>query len=143
ERARSDPPPPAPPSRATSASALMPAPPIPTNQKRLPSSKRDQLLGDLVRRIRPRDPEHGLAHLREPARVAEQRTDDLRHLPELGVRDEDRTARRLEVLRVFRLVVARAERVGHEHRGLAGGGELPDSTSRARENEIGRAERCA
>src|SRR5207244_6490283 len=99
--------------RPPSATAPTPPPPIPTNQKLLPSSKRDQLLGDLVRRIRPRDSEHRLAHLREPARVAEQRTNDLRHLPELGVRDEDRAARRPEVLRVLRLVVARAERVGH------------------------------
>ena len=40
-----------------------------------------------------------------------------------------------EVARVLRLVVAGRERVGHEHGGRPGGGELPDRAARARERE--------
>ena len=67
---RSQPPTSAPHARASCAYADSPAPPIPTNQIRRPSSgrKRDQLLGDLVRRVRPRRPQHRLAHLRKARR---------------------------------------------------------------------------
>ena len=62
------------------AYADSPAPPIPTNQICLPSSggKRDQLLGDLVRGVRPRHRQHRLPHAREPLWVAEQLGDERR-----------------------------------------------------------------
>src|SRR5438046_1121792 len=101
DRARSEPPTSAPHSFATNASALIPAPPIPTNQKRLPSSKRDQLLRDPVGGIGSRDALHRLAHLLEPLRIVEQRADELRHLAKLRFRNEDGAARGLEVARVL------------------------------------------
>ena len=78
ERARSEPPTSAPHACATSASALIPAPPIPTNQRRLPSSgrKRDQLLGDLARPRPgvPRRASHAPISARRPGSSSSERT---------------------------------------------------------------------
>ena len=71
---RSHPPTSAPQARARNAYDESPAPPMPTNQRRLPASgrKRDQLLRDLVGRLRSRHRAHGRAHRLEPRRVGEQ-----------------------------------------------------------------------
>src|ERR1051325_11552762 len=90
EGARSEPPTSAPHAFATRASALIPAPPIPTNQKHLPSSKRDQLLRDSVRGFRLRNAQHGGAHLLEPAWVVEQGAHEVRRTAELGFRQHNR-----------------------------------------------------
>src|SRR5919201_4047914 len=136
EPALSEPPTSAPHSRTASASALMPAPPIPTNQKRLPSSKREQLLRDHVGGIRPGDVPHGRAHLLAAASVVEQRPNDLRNPAELSFRHEDRPARGLEEPRVLRLVVGGRERIRDEHRREPCCGELPDGRAAAHEGEI-------
>src|SRR5262245_52046524 len=91
ERARSEPPTSAPQAFATSASALIPAPPIPTNQRRLPFSgsepltstsprrQRDELVGDVVCSTRPGAAAHRLAHRAQPFPVCEQLRDERRH----------------------------------------------------------------
>src|SRR4030095_16646998 len=75
ERPRSEPPTSAPHSFATSASALIPAPPIPTNQRRLPASgcKRQQLLSDRLGRVRLGHPPHRGTHLFQPRPIVDQR----------------------------------------------------------------------
>ena len=73
------------------------------------------------------------------ARVVEQRAHDLGHAAEVGLRDEDRPARVLEVARVPGLVVGGRVRVRDEDRRLPGRGELPDASARAREDEVGGA----
>jgi hypothetical protein len=82
----------APQARVTTASALIPAPPIPANQSFLPASgrKRDQLLRDHVGRVRTRGRSHGLGHPGEPGVVREQPLDDPRNAGKLGLLDDDR-----------------------------------------------------
>src|SRR5213593_132240 len=81
---------------ATSAYALMPAPPMPAIQKRLPASgcEGDELIGDRVGGIRLRGGAHGVGHRAQPGRVGEQLRDEPRHrFPRLVVVDDQRTAR--------------------------------------------------
>ena len=93
---RSHPPTSAPQARARKAYDDNPAPPIPTNHSRLPASgrKRDQLLRDLLRRVRPGQPEHRLSHRREPRRVGEQLLHERRHAVELLLRARGSRRRR-------------------------------------------------
>src|SRR5262249_56343874 len=104
---RSHPPTSAPQTRASNAYAESPAPPIPTSQMRRPSSGRncDQLLGDLVRSARTGGTAHRVAHLGQPGRIGNQTADDLRHANDLGLGNDHRPTRPLEVARVLRLVV--------------------------------------
>src|SRR5262249_44280966 len=113
---RSQPPTSAPHARASCAYADRPAPPIPTNQSLLPASgcKPDQLLRDLVRRVRPGGTAHCLSHALEPRRILEQLPDEPGHCLERRVAHDDGAARMREVLRVLRLVVARRARVRDE-----------------------------
>src|SRR2546425_425988 len=94
---RSQPPTSAPHARASSPYAESPAPPIPTSQIRRLSrgSKRDQLLRDLVRRVRPRGTAHRLAHLHEASVVCKQRPHSVRHPRQLALRHDQRAACRL------------------------------------------------
>ena len=124
----------------------MPAPPIPTNQSRRPSSgsrKGDQLLGDLVGRVRARGAKHCLSHPRQPRGVGEQLADEARHALQLRLRDDDGAAAPLEVARVLRLVIGGRVRIRDEHRRLARRGQLPDRAAGARDDEVGGRERGA
>ena len=124
---------------------LMPAPPIPTNQRRLPASPQaggDQLLRDLVGRVRPRDPPHRGAPSPRAARVVEQRAHEVGHAASsLRARGPRRPPP--EIARVLRLVVGRRERVRDEDRRACRRRRAPRRSRRAREREIGRAVRGA
>src|SRR5882724_8076372 len=134
----------APQARASTAYALMPAPPMPAIQSLRPSrGEGNELLRDLVRRSGPPEPCHRGGHLREPARIVEQRADHVRRAPDVGLRHDDRTPALLEVVRVLRLVIARGEETGNEHGRLARRGELPDRTAGPGQRKVARAERGA
>src|SRR5581483_5352797 len=144
---RSQPPTSAPHASASSPYADSPAPPMPTSQIRRPASglsarKRDQLLGDLVRRVRLRGPQHRLPHRREPRVVREQLSDHPRDACDLGFSDDDRPARRLEVARVLRLVVGGHVRRRDEHGRLPRRRDLPDGAAGTTEDEVRRRERA-
>src|SRR6266566_8673584 len=96
----------APQARASNAYALIPAPPMPAIQSLRPSSgEGNELLGDLVRRIRSGKAGHRRRHLREPLGIVEQGADEVRRLRKVALRHDDRTTALLEVARVLRLVV--------------------------------------
>src|SRR5690242_3576703 len=59
---------------ASSAYALMPAPPMPAIQRRLPASgcELDELIGNPLGRVRLRGDAHRAAHPLEPRRICEQ-----------------------------------------------------------------------
>src|SRR5205085_9599929 len=88
---RSQPPTSAPHACASCAYADSPAPPIPTNQMRRPSStgERDQLVGDLLRRTRARRAQHRIAHPPQARRVPEQRAHELGHVLEVELAHQD------------------------------------------------------
>src|SRR5215831_6502826 len=115
---RSQPPTSAPQAAAIAAYADRPAPPMPTNQSRRPSSGRklDQLFRDHARCIRFRERTHPLRHALEPVGLTEQRARKIGHAAELGLGHADRTAAALEVLRVQALVIGRRERIRNEDR---------------------------
>src|SRR3954452_22410902 len=142
---RSHPPTSAPQARASCAYAERPAPPMPTNQIRLPSSGREgnELLSNLVRRVRTGDGQHRRAHPAQPRLVVEQRAHEVGNVVEIELAHHDRSARAHEVLGVLRLVVARREGVRDEHCGPAGGGDLPDRPARAGKDEVARRDRRA
>src|ERR671923_831353 len=122
----------------------MPAPPMPAIQKRLPSrGERNELLRNLVRGVGTREPKHRRRHVAEPARVVEQRANQLRRATELALGHDDRSAASFEVASVLRLVVSGREQTGDEDRGLPGGGKLPDGAPGAREREIACTKRRA
>src|SRR4051794_31676864 len=135
---RSQPPTSAPQARASCAYADRPAPPMPTNQMRRPSSGREgnEILRDFLRRIRTGDCEHRLAHPAQPRLVVAQGPHEVGDVVEIELSDHDRSARAHEVLGVLRLVVPRRERVRDEHGGFAGGGDLPHRTPGAGEDEV-------
>src|ERR1051325_450603 len=141
--ARSEPPTSAPHACATRASALMHAPPIPTNQNRLPSSKSDQLLSDLLGRIGLRDAQHRRAHLLEPPLVVEQRANDVRSAAELRLGQQDRPPGPLAVARVLGLVVGGCEGIRDEDRGQPCCRELPHRRAASHQRKIYRAVRAA
>ena len=80
----------------------------------------------------------------QPRRIVEQRAHELGHVVEVELPHHDRAAGVDEMLRVQRLVVAGRERVRHEDRRPAGGGDLPDASSPERdEHEVDGRERGA
>src|SRR6266508_764057 len=108
----------------------MPAPPIPAIQIRRPSSgELKKLLGNFFGGVWTCKLKHRFRHVREPARIVEQRANQLRSAPGLALRDDDRAATTREVARVLRLMVGRGEETGYEHCRLAGGSELPDGAA--------------
>src|SRR5829696_3279254 len=127
---RSQPPTSAPQARARKAYDERPAPPMPTNQSRLPSSKRDQLLRDFLSRLGPGHRPHRRAHRVEPGLVGEQLVHEQRHAIELGLRHHDRAAAALEVARVQGLVVGGRMGIRDEDRRRPRGGELPHRAAR-------------
>src|SRR5438552_387040 len=132
----------APQARASNAYALIPAPPMPAIQSLRPSSgEGNELLGDLVRRIRPGKAGHRRRHLRKPLRIVEQGADEVRRLRKVALRHDDRTTALLEVARVLRLVVAGREEPGNEHCRLGGRSELPDRAAGPGEREVAGTER--
>src|SRR6266571_324707 len=134
----------APHARASSAYALMPAPPIPAIQNLRPSrGEGNELLGDLIRGIGPGKPRHRGGHLCKTVRIVEQRADQIRRAPDLRLRHDHRTAALLEVARVLLLMVAGGEETGHEHRRLARGGQLPDRAARPSQREVARSQRSS
>src|SRR5712691_10046500 len=127
----------APQARASSAYALIPAPPIPAIQNLRPSrGEGNELLGDLVRGVGPGKSRHRGGHLRKAVRIVEQRADQIRRAPDLRLRHDHRTPGLLEVARVLLLMVAGCEETGHEHRWLARGRELPDRAAGSGQREV-------
>src|SRR3954463_10893839 len=95
---------------ASSAYALMPAPPIPAIQMRLPVSgcELDELIGDPPCCVGLRRGEHRRSHLLQPRRRGAQVLDQRRPVLRcVAVEDDDSAARQLEVLRVRALMVRR------------------------------------
>ena len=119
----------------------MPAPPIPTNQSFRPSKRASahQLLRDDVGGVRARERRIASPICSQPRRVGEELV-DLAPQVELGLRDDDRSTAPLEVARVLGLVVGGRVRVRDEQRRPAGGGDLPDRSARAGDDEIGGGE---
>src|ERR1700756_759735 len=100
--ARSQPATSAPHACASSAYALMPAPPTPAIQMRLPASgcEGDELIRDPLGGVGLGGGEHRRAHLLEARRRREQMLDERRHVrARIAVEHDDRTARALEVER--------------------------------------------
>src|SRR5439155_3859072 len=141
-RVRSQPRTSAPQARASTAYALMPAPPMPAIQSLRPSrGEGNELLGDLARGGWSTQPRHRGGHLRQPTRVVEQRADHRRRPTDVGLRHDDRTSALLEVARVLGLMIAGGEQTGNEHGRLTRRGELPDRAAGTRQGEIARSER--
>src|SRR5690242_5807403 len=124
---------------ATSAYALMPAPPMPAIQMRLPVSgcELDELIGDPLGCIGPCGCAHGCRHRLEPRPVGEQRLDQLRHAASLRLRNDDGAPRALEPFRVLALVAAGGELAGNENGRKPRGRKLPDRSSGARDGDVG------
>src|SRR6266498_5489962 len=102
----------------------MPAPPIPAIQIRRPSSgELKQLLGDFFGSVRTCKLKHRFRHLGEPARIVEQRANQLRRAARLALRYDDCAATAREVARVLGLVVGCGEETGNEHGRLTGSSE--------------------
>ena len=103
--------------------------------------KRDQLLGDDLRSVRPgrvliatrTSPEA------EPEPPAAPRPASRRSSSGLG--HEQRPSAALEPARVLRLMICGRVRIRDEQRGLAGCGDLPDDAAGARDDEVGSGER--
>src|SRR3954470_13127473 len=128
---------------ASSAYALMPAPPIPAIQRRLPASgcELDELIGDPLCCVGLRGAAHRLAHRAQPRLVAEQLLDERGNTSDIGVVDDGRAAGVDEVLRVRALMVGGRMRIRDEHRWLACCRHFPDRAARPGNDEVGGAER--
>ncbi len=102
-----------------------------------------ELVGDLLRSIRPGQRAHRLAHPPETFGIVEQLVDKGRDAVQLFLAHDDCPAALLEVDGVEELVVGRRMRVRDEDRRRPGSGQLPDRSTGSRDREIRRRERLA